>query len=662
MSNIPTGTVTFLFTDVEASTRRWEEHPTEMKDAMARHDGIVRGAIESNGGSVFTTAGDEFCAAFSSPTGALDAALAAQLGLNSEDWGELSPFRVRMAMHTGNADERDGDYFGPPLNRCARLLSTGHGGQVIVSAATAQLLRDRLSDGVELADLGAHELKDLDQPEHVFQVNHPGLPAEFPALRSQSPVRDAADLLAEGRQAAAADDWPTAYAALSAAAKTIDLDAEDLDRLGEAGYWTGHADEGLAAREQAYGAYVREGKDQQAALIAVVLSDLYKYRLAKAVSKAWLARAERLVANSQESEAYGYLLRAKCVNAFESEGDTDLGLSLADELIALGVKLGDRNLEALGLQDKGRFLVALGQIDDGMALIDEAMVAAVAGELSADATGRSYCNMLAVCDQVADYQRAAEWSDAAQRWCEQHAESAFPGVCRVFRAELRWLRGEWESAAAELNQAISELTGFTPIIGAALYQTGEIELRAGRFVEAEDHFRAAHEHGFTPLPGMAELKLQQDDPVAAEQLLADALAPDQLGPLARARLLPAWFDTNLALERPDRARDALRELEEAGEMCSSTAMQSAAAQRRGSLALSEDRAAEAIADLQTAIRGWTELQMPYEAAKSRTLLAQVQQEMGNDGSARMEAESAKAAFQRLGADADAERVDAIIGG
>jgi class 3 adenylate cyclase len=131
MSSLPSGIVTFLFTDVEESTRRWEAHADTMKGAMARHDKIVRTSIESNGGAVFTTAGDAFCSAFSTPQNAVSAAVDAQIQLGTEEWGEVAPFRVRMALHTGMADERDGDYFGPPLNRCARLLSIGHGGQFL---------------------------------------------------------------------------------------------------------------------------------------------------------------------------------------------------------------------------------------------------------------------------------------------------------------------------------------------------------------------------------------------------------------------------------------------------------------------------------------------------------------------------------------------------
>lgn len=204
---LPTGTVTFLFTDVESSTHLWETHPDLMKDALARHDRVVRGTIEEYSGSVFTTAGDAFCASYTSPHQAIEAAVTGQRRLAAEEWGDLGPLRVKMALHTGNANERDGDYFGPPLNRCARLLSTGHGGQILVSEATANLLRDELPAGVQLKDLGAHVLKDLERAEHVYQVLHDDLPATFPDLRSERPGLDAVDHLAAGRQAHAAEQW-----------------------------------------------------------------------------------------------------------------------------------------------------------------------------------------------------------------------------------------------------------------------------------------------------------------------------------------------------------------------------------------------------------------------------------------------------------------------
>jgi len=651
MTPRPSGIVTFLFTDVEGSTRRWEEHPDVMKGAMARHDAIVRGSIESEGGVVFTTAGDEFCSAFSSPTSALTAAVQIQADLLRGDWGEVAPFRVRMALHTGSADERDGDYFGPTLNRCARLLSIGHGGQVLVSAATAQLLLAGLTSVLTLEDLGSQQLKDLERPEHVYQVVHPELPSEFPALRSSGSVQNAADLLAEGRQAHASQRWNVAYESLSMAGEAIDLDSEDLRRLGESAYWTGHAAEAVTTKEKAYGMLIREDKVQAAALTALDLAFLYKYRLATAVSKAWLARAETLVGNAVDTEAYGYLLRIRSVNAFESEGDPVGAISLADDVIACGKVLGDRSLEALGLMDKGRFLVAMGRIEEGMALVDESMVAAVSGELDPDATGRNYCNMLAVCDQIADYQRAAEWSEAAEAWCKQHSDSAYPGICRIFRAELKWLRGDWNAATDDLHRAIDELTGFTPIIGAAFYQIGLVKLRSGDRVESAELFRSAHEHGFTPLPGLARLRLLEGNPKAAEELLLDAIV-DNPQPLDRAKYLSTLIDTELDLGNLTESHTFLSELEATAELCNSSAMRAEAADRRAAIALVEGHPDNALKDLQLAITEWTSLQMPYEAAQSRLRLGEAHRAAGNDAAASMEDETAVSTLSRLGSRSD----------
>src|SRR5215217_3602918 len=184
MSLMPTGQVTLLFTDIEGSTKRWESRPEAMTAALLAHDLILRSTIEGHGGYVFKTIGDAFCASFSEPGAALDTALAAQRALVAEPWGEIGPLRVRMALHTGKPEHREQDYFGPPVNRVARLLATGYGGQVLVSDATAADLGGCLSEGVTLVDLGAHRLKDLLQPQRVFQVTAPGLDAEFPPLAS----------------------------------------------------------------------------------------------------------------------------------------------------------------------------------------------------------------------------------------------------------------------------------------------------------------------------------------------------------------------------------------------------------------------------------------------------------------------------------------------
>ena len=181
MAEVPSGTVTFLFTDIEGSTRLWEEHPVAMEQALVVHDRIMRDAIARNGGYVFSTGGDSFAAAFQHTHDGLRAATDAQLAMNGEDWAE-APISVRMALHTGEAQERDGDYFGRTLNRTARLMSAGHGGQVLISRSAYEIGNDHPPGDVEFDDLGDHRLKDLDRAERIFQLRHPALPADFPDL------------------------------------------------------------------------------------------------------------------------------------------------------------------------------------------------------------------------------------------------------------------------------------------------------------------------------------------------------------------------------------------------------------------------------------------------------------------------------------------------
>ena len=180
----PTGTVTFLFTDIEGSTKLWEQHPEAMRAALARHDALLRQCIEAHGGFLVKTTGDGVHAAFSTANLALEAALASQFALAAETWGLPMPLPVRMGLHTGATEERDGDYYGPPLNRAARLVAAGHGGQTLLSDVTQGLVRDALPSTASLRDLGQHRLKDLGRPEQVFQLCQPSLPADFPPLRS----------------------------------------------------------------------------------------------------------------------------------------------------------------------------------------------------------------------------------------------------------------------------------------------------------------------------------------------------------------------------------------------------------------------------------------------------------------------------------------------
>jgi len=181
---MPTGTVTFLFSDIEASTEHWEQRAAAMQSALHRHDTLLSHTITKHGGHVFKTVGDQFCAVFSAPGPALAAALAIQQVVRQEDWSDVQGLRVRIALHTGVTDERNGDYYGRVVNRVARLLAAGHGGQVLVSAATAELARSVLPPEAHLRSLGIHRFKDLAEAEHIYQLTHPELPADFPPLKT----------------------------------------------------------------------------------------------------------------------------------------------------------------------------------------------------------------------------------------------------------------------------------------------------------------------------------------------------------------------------------------------------------------------------------------------------------------------------------------------
>jgi class 3 adenylate cyclase len=227
MSGAPSGTVTLLFTDVEGSTRLWEAERDAMAAALRRHDEILRDAIEQAGGYVFKTVGDSFCAAFSAARAGLDAALAAQRNLAAQSWPTSQPIVVRMGLHAGVCEERDGDYFGPAVNRAARLLTVARGGQVLVSGVAAELLSGELPDGVDLRELGTHQLKDLSRPERIYQVEAAFLAARLAVPAATPPSRPAG-------LRASHEDRDRVVEVLRTAAGDGRLTADDLDQRLEA--------------------------------------------------------------------------------------------------------------------------------------------------------------------------------------------------------------------------------------------------------------------------------------------------------------------------------------------------------------------------------------------------------------------------------------------
>jgi tetratricopeptide (TPR) repeat protein len=273
----------------------------------------------------------------------------------------------------------------------------------------------------------------------------------------------------------------------------------------------------------------------------------------------------------------------------------------------------------MGIHLQGLALIDAGRVAEGMALLDEAMAAVIAGELGTFYTGVVYCNVIAACLEVSDIGRLGQWNDAARQWCESLPQDApFPAICRVNRAEAASLRGAWPEAEAEASRASREL-GFNPRVAArAFYETGEIRRRVGNLAGAEEAFARAHELGLQPQPGLALLRLGQGKPDAAMRALRVAAADQPPGRPRRARLLAALVEVALAAGDLDAAGQAGRELDEIAGRLGIPALDAAAASAAGALRLAEGDLPGALERLRAACATWRELRLPYETAQAWT--------------------------------------------
>jgi hypothetical protein len=269
-------------------------------------------------------------------------------------------------------------------------------------------------------------------------------------------AKQAIDPLEAGRAAYAAHAWHEAYDLLADADGRSPLGAEDLRRLADAAWWTSRPDETINAAERAFAASSVSGDTPMAALTALDLAAYHSHQLAESISRGWTSRAERLLQDAPECAAHGHMARSRS-NRCLGEGRLEDALEQATLVLEIGTRLHDRDLQALGLHQQGVVLVAQGKVDEGLALLEEAAVPAVSGELDPSSTATIYCNVISTCRNLADYRRAGEWTEAAKRWCERQAISGFPGHCRVYRAEIMRLRGAWAEAEDEVRRACEEL-------------------------------------------------------------------------------------------------------------------------------------------------------------------------------------------------------------
>ena len=466
--------------------------------------------------------------------------------------------------------------------------------------------------------------------------------------------------LERARQALDEHAWQEAYEALASVADREDLSAEDLERLAEAAWWSAHPTESIEAFERAYAAFSTAGEPRRAAGVALRLAMEYADRLDSALWNGWLQRASRLLADQPESFEQGWLELCLVRASFE-RGEMEEGERHAIAAHEIGTRLGDPDLEAFGLALQGAILVMHAQIAEGLSMVDEATLAAVGGELTPYIAGNIYCLTIGICRSVADYRRAAEWTEAATRWCEREAITGFPGVCRVNRAEIMRLRGAYAEAEEEASKALRELEAFgrAPQAGAGAYELGEVRLHRGDLDRAEEAFERAHQLGHEPQPGMALLRLARGQIDAARASIGTALE-DTMIPIDRARLLPARVEIALSAYDVADAREAADELAEAASAIDAPMLHAAAHQALGAVLTYEENAAAAIAELRKAVRRWGEADAPFEAAQARRWLAVAYRAGGDEASALLELRAARDVFERLGARLEVDRCDAMI--
>ena len=452
--------------------------------------------------------------------------------------------------------------------------------------------------------------------------------------------------------------WSDEYGSLKRADEASELSGDGLERLATAAYMLGREDEHSAALERAYQQHVNAGEAVRAARCAfwLTIGRLLAGQLGPATG--WLSRAERLLERVDgESAEHGYLLLPR-VFQHHFAGDHAAAYAAASAAAEIGARFGERDLEALALHEQGRCLMRLSRVDEGLRLLDEAMVAAAGGELSPIVTGLVYCSVIDGCQEVYALRRAQEWTAALTRWCEEQGDMvAFTGRCLVHRAEILQMHGAWADALREAQRA-GERPGRAS--GQALYRQGDVHRLRGEFGRAEDAYREASRHGTEPQPGLALLRLAQGNPEAAAATIRRATA-EATDSLDRIRLLPAAVEILLAAGDRDGAREACEELERLAPEFGSDPLDALVGHARGAVDLALGDARAALVALRRAWQTWQDLGVPHEAARVRVLLGLACRELGDADSAALELEAAGDAFRALSAAPDAARVDALLG-
>ena len=485
---------------------------------------------------------------------------------------------------------------------------------------------------------------------------------EVPAPASGGPLEP----LAAARAATARHAWDEAFAAMGEADRAGQLSGDDLEAYAVDAFFAGHPEVRDEATERAFKARLEEGDTVRAAYLAIVIARWAGMLGNTSIAAGWFRRAERLLepetggpTGGGDTYAHGYLALARS-EAAAGAGDDEAAIELVDRAIAIGTRRSDADLRAWALAHLGELKIAHGETQDGIALLEEASVAAVSGELTPVTSGITACRMIAACRDLSDYGRAGEWIEAADRYCQRQSIAGFPGVCRVHRAEVTAIGGSWEQAEIDLVRATAELEAYriTGPQADGFYALGDIRRLRGDLDGAEAALREAHVRGKSPQPALALIRLAQGKPKAAANAIEAAMEEAGGNRWARARLLPARIEIQIATGDAAAARASLAELDEIVATYQAPALEAGRVVAGGRVLLAEGDAAGAAKALRAGIRGWTEVRAPYEVARARALLAEAMGRQGDVDDALLELIAARDEYLRLGAAgaaADAER-------
>lgn len=466
-----------------------------------------------------------------------------------------------------------------------------------------------------------------------------------------------ADDLTPARDAWARNDWQAAYDAASAvvAADRV-FEAERLDLLADASWWLGRLDECIAHREAAYRIFDELGENRRAGQCAVWLYEHYCFKVRPAIASGWLQRARRALEGDTDCVEHGALTLREAEMA-HGRGDLDDAAALAQLALELGRSLRSADIEAEALQALGRVLIDDGDTVGGLAHLDEAMLSAVEGRLSAYSTGKVYCSLIGACKDLGDMQRAAEWTEATSRWAEHHPFAIFPGICRVHRAVVLDWGGALVDAEREATRACTELISIHVANAAVAFsEVGDIRRRLGDLDGAEEAFARSEELSGHSCAGVALLRVAQGRIDVAETIIGRCLEDQAWNRLARAKLLPARGQIALAVGDLEAAEAAVVELEAIAADFETEMLIATALSARGRLQIGERDAAAACVTLRDALARWQELDVPYEVATTYTLLGQALRGVGDEDAAATSFAAAESLFDQIGVRFDARQV------